>query len=253
MRLLRDSGRWRLRFRAAATLLVIAPPAVGAQVSGTLRGVVRSAATGEPVVGAMVQIVGTNVVAETDERGRYGLQSVPMGITVIRITHHEHVSVAERVEFEVPRVVMRDFEMMAPEYVLEEVVAKALQSVNVPDNSLDEAELAGTRSLREVLDQVGGVTLVRTGGAVGQGWYLRIRGAKSFLFNHPPVVFLDGVKVDLLGDYGGVGVLELLDPDQIARVEVLRGPAADARYGPDSANGVIVIDTKRGPGGNGRN
>ena len=230
--------------------MLVATP-LGAQVSGTLRGVVRSASTGEPVAGAVVQILGTNVVTQTDGSGRYGLQSVPLGVTVIRITHREHVILTERVEFEHPRVLMRDFEMMAPDFVLEEVVAKALRSVDVPDNALDERELGGASSLREVLDQVGGVTLMRTGGAVGQGWYLRIRGAKSFLFNQPPVVFLDGVKVDLLGDYGGVGVLELLDPEEIARVEVLRGPAAGARYGPDSANGVIVIDTKRGPVGKG--
>ena len=238
--------------QAVLTLVLLAPGALEAQVSGTLRGIVRSAATGEPVVGAMVQIVGTNVVAQTDQAGRYGLQSVPLGTTVIRITHGEHVNVTERVEFAHPQVLMRDFEMMAPEFVLREVVARAMQPVDVPDNALDERELGGATSLREVLDQVGGVTLMRTGGAVGQGWYLRIRGAKSFLFNHPPVVFVDGVKVDLLGDFGGVGVLELLDPEEIARVEVLRGPAADARYGPDSANGVIVIDTKRGPSGNGR-
>ncbi|MDH3222722.1 MAG: TonB-dependent receptor plug domain-containing protein [Gemmatimonadota bacterium] len=214
---------------------------------------VRSAATGEPIAGATVQIVGTRVVAETDEAGRYGLQSVPLGVTVIRITHAGYVNLAERVEFELPRVMLRDFEMMVPEYVLQEVVAKAMRQVDAPDNTLDEDELAGASSLREVLNQVGGVTLMRTGGAVGQGWYLRIRGVKSFLFNHPPVVFLDGVKVDLLGDYGGVGVLELLDPQQIGRVEVLRGPAADARYGPDSANGVVVIETRRGPPGNPRN
>ncbi|NNM33881.1 MAG: TonB-dependent receptor plug domain-containing protein [Gemmatimonadetes bacterium] len=244
-----DPRRRRLCSWAATALLVGAPTALHAQVSGTLRGVVRSAATGEPVVGAMVQIVGTNVVAETDEAGRYGLQSVPLGITVIRITHSDHVFVTERLLFEHPRVLLRDFEMMAPQYILDEVVAKALQTVDVPDNTLDERELGGASSLREVIDQVGGVTLMRTGGQVGQGWYLRIRGAKSFLFNHPPVVFLDGVKLDLLGDYGGVGVLELLDPEQVARGEVLRGPAADARYGPDSANGVIVITTKRGPPG----
>ena len=236
----------------AVLILVCTPPALHAQVAGTLRGVVRSATTGEPIHGAMVQIIGTDVAAQTDGEGRYRLQSVPIGVTVIRITHRGHVNLTERVEFDHPRLLLRDFEMMAPDFVLDEVVAKALRQVEMPDNTLEAAELDGATSLREVLDQVGGVTLMRTGGAVGQGWYLRIRGAKSFLFNHPPVVFVDGVKMDLLGDSGGVGILALLDPEQVGRVEVLRGPAADARYGPDSANGVIVISTKRGPPGDSR-
>lgn len=227
-------------------LLLITPAALHAQVSGTLRGVVRSAATAEPIGGATVQIVGTNVLAQTDDQGRYRLQSVPIGVTVIRITHQGHVNLSERIEFERPSLVLRDFEMMAPEYVLEEMVARALRRVEVPDNTMDADELEGARSLPERLDRVSGVTLMRTGGEVGMGWYLRIRGAKSFHFNDPPVVFLDGVRVDLLGDRGGMGILELLNADQIGRVEVLRGSAADARYGPDSANGVIVIDTKRG-------
>lgn len=228
-------------------LLLVAPPGLHAQISGTLRGVVRSAATGEPIAGATVQIVGTNVAAETDDQGWYRLQSVPIGVTVIRITHRGHVTLTERVEFERPRLLLRDFDMMAPEYVLEEVVAKALRRVAVPDNTIEEDELHGAESLSEVLDQVTGVTLLRSGGEVGMGWFLRVRGAKSFHFNHPPVVFLDGIRVDLLGVSGGVGILDLLDPDQIGRVEVIRGPAADARYGPDSANGVIVISTRRGP------
>ena len=103
------------------------PGSVQGQVVGTLRGVVRSAATGTPIVGASVQIIGTRVAAQTDESGRYGLMSVPIGVSVIRITHRGHASVSERVEVAEPGVFLRDFQMMAPEYVLEEVVARAMR------------------------------------------------------------------------------------------------------------------------------
>ena len=87
---------------SAVLLLVVAPPALHAQVSGTLRGVVRSAATGEPIVGATVQIIGTNVATQTDDEGRYRLQSVPIGVTVIRqnpglLGYSQHTSLAQHV------------------------------------------------------------------------------------------------------------------------------------------------------------
>ena len=174
---------------ASTALVVLLPTSALGQVVGSLRGVVSSAATGEPVEGALVQIIGTMSATETDEDGRYALMSVPLGVSVIRITHRGHVALSERVEFEQAALQVRDFEMMAPEFVLDEVVAKAMRQADVPDNAIDDEELEGATSLREVLNQVSGVTLVRSGGAVGMGWFLRIRGAKSFRFNDPPVVW----------------------------------------------------------------
>lgn len=230
--------------------VMLAPAPLAAQVRGALRGFVRSAASGVPVAGAAVQVIGTNVATLTDDKGHYSLLSVPLGVSVVRITHRDYVNQSERVEFERPSVLVRDFEMLAPGYVLNEVVAQAMRRpTEVPDAALSEEELEGASSLREILDQVSGVTLVRTGGDVGSGWYLRIRGAKSFRFNDPPVVVLDGVRVPSANGDGSRSALELLSIATIGRVEVIRGAAASARYGPGSANGVIVITTKRGPSG----
>lgn len=229
-----------------ALLFLAAAPPLSGQIGATLRGVVRSAVTGEPVAGAVVRVVGTSVVNETDVDGRYALLSVPLGVSVLRVTHPEHVGIAERLTVEAPAVLLRDFELMAPAFVLEEIVARAMQSVEIPDATIRQEELEGGRGVRDVLDGVTGVTLVRTSGAVGTGYYLRVRGAKSFSFNRHPVVFIDGVRVEPLGFGGGMGALELIDPGTIARIEVLKGPAAGAEYGPDAADGVVLITTRRG-------
>ena len=78
------------------------------------------------------------------------------------------------------------------------------------------------------------------------GYFLRIRGVKSFTFNRHPVVYIDGVRVQALGSGGGLGALELIDPGTIARIEVLKGPSAGAEYGPDAADGVVLITTRKG-------
>lgn len=230
-------------------LLLAVPLPLSAQVGATLRGVVRSGLTGEVLSGATVEIVGTGAVTRTGDNGRYAILTVPMGVSVIRATHPDHVGVVERLEVDVATVVLRDFELMPPSYVLQEVVARALHRVDIPDREIEGHELQGNRGVREVLDGVTGVTLVRTGGAVGMGYYLRIRGVKSFIFNRHPVVFVDGVQVRALGMGGGLGALELINPGSIARIEVLKGPAAGAEYGPDAADGVVLITTRRGKGG----
>ena len=222
-----------------------ASPLAG-QVGATLRGVVRSGITGEALSGAVVEIVGTGAVTTTDEDGRYAILTVPMGVSVVRVTHPDHVGLVDQLTVERAAVVLRDFEIMPPAYVLEEMVARAMRGVDIPDGTIEGSELRGGRGVREVLAGVTGVTLFRTSGAIGAGYYLRVRGAKSFSFNRHPVVFVDGVRVRALGTAGGLGALELIDPGTIARIEVLKGPAAGAEYGPDAADGVVLITTRRG-------
>ena len=229
-------------------LLLAAAAPLSAQVGATLRGVVRSGTTGEVLSGATVEIVGTAAMTRTGDDGRYAILTVPMGVSVIRISHSEHVSLVERLAVEQAAVILRDFEMMPPSYVLEEVVARALHRVDIPDREIEGRELQGNLGVRDVLDGVTGVTLVRTSGEIGMGYYLRVRGAKSFIFNRHPVVFIDGVQVRALGMGGGLGALELITPGTIARIEVLKGPSAGAEYGPDAADGVVLITTRKGGG-----
>lgn len=242
----------QLRLRETAVLLLgvllllAAASSLSAQVGATLRGVVRSGITGEVIAGAVVQIVGTRAMTTTDDDGRYAILTVPMGESVVRVTHSDHVGLVDRLHVEKAAVIRHDFEMMPPAYVLEELVARAMRRVEIPDAAIDGSELEHGRGVREVLSGVTGVTLFRTSGAVGAGYYLRIRGAKSFHFNQHPVVFVDGVRVRALGTAGGLGALELINAGSIARIEVLKGPAAGAEYGPDAADGVVLITTRRG-------
>ncbi len=67
-----------------------------------------------------------------------------------------------------------------------------------------------------------------------------------------PIIYVDGVRVDdseFLGfGVGGQGLslLASLNPEDIEKMEVLKGPAGAASYGTGGANGVILITTKRG-------
>jgi TonB-dependent SusC/RagA subfamily outer membrane receptor len=97
--------------------------------------------------------------------------------------------------------------------------------------------------------QIAGLQVLSGGGQAGAGKILRLRGINS-LANQEPLVFVDGVRLGRIsrsspGETGQViSALDMLHPQDIARIEVLRGSAATALYGSDGAGGVILIYTR---------
>jgi TonB-dependent SusC/RagA subfamily outer membrane receptor len=81
---------------------------------------------------------------------------------------------------------------------------------------------------------------------------MRVRGTKSISLPSEPALYIDGVKVNNAEDraffIGGAGINRIsdLNPNEIDRIEVVRGAAAATLYGTQGSNGVIQIFTKRG-------
>jgi TonB-dependent SusC/RagA subfamily outer membrane receptor len=101
-----------------------------------------------------------------------------------------------------------------------------------PDNVIyvDET-LANYQNVFEIIKgRVPGVRVV--------GNTIQIRGPNSFLLSTEPLYLIDGVYVD-------ASAIESMNPHDIERIEVLKGPSS-AIYGSRGANGVIAVYTKRG-------
>jgi TonB-dependent SusC/RagA subfamily outer membrane receptor len=107
-----------------------------------------------------------------------------------------------------------------------------------------------------------GVVVQRGSGLVGSGSQIRLRGNVSAALNNEPLVYVDGIRIRSRGypknlpkvGYTSRGANETpsplndLNPADIERVEVVKGPAATTLYGAEAASGVIEIFTKRGTG-----
>lgn len=76
----------------------------------------------------------------------------------------------------------------------------------------------------------------------GQGIAVRIRGASSLRGSNDPLYVIDGMP----HTPGPDGLLSI-NPNDIAKIQVLKDAAQLAEYGSRGANGVVVITTKRGP------
>ncbi|WGL64488.1 TonB-dependent receptor [Pseudomonas sp. CW003PS] len=95
-------------------------------------------------------------------------------------------------------------------------------------------------SVAELLERVPGISVVRTGGAGSQtGVFLRGTSTAQTL------VLVDGQRIAAASS--GTSSLEFLAPEQIERIEVVRG-ARSALYGSDAIGGVIQIFTRQGDG-----
>jgi TonB-dependent SusC/RagA subfamily outer membrane receptor len=119
---------------------------------------------------------------------------------------------------------------------------EAKRDVTTAVGSLSEADLSGQRVARveELLrGRLAGVEVIPLpNGDFG----LRIRNASANAGNASPLIVLDGMPLPRGGSMGSA--LSGIVPDDIARIEVLKDAGSAATYGPDGANGVVLITTK---------
>jgi TonB-linked SusC/RagA family outer membrane protein len=126
------------------------------------------------------------------------------------------------------------------------------QSVNV--EAMTEARAS---NIADLLDgKVAGLQVTTSGQSNGST-RLVLRGMGSISGDNQPLWVVDGVPIDNTDSNGQVGDLDYgnnaanLNPDDIASIEVLKGPNAAALYGSRAANGAILVTTKKGKKGAG--
>ena len=123
-------------------------------------------------------------------------------------------------------------------------------SVGTLDADSDGVRIAPTLS-RALQARLPGVTVSQSEGILGATSHLWLRGPRSVTFNEP-LLIIDGVRTHSSAMHRGFETrplpsrLEDLDMETVERIDVLRGPAAAAIYGPGASKGVILVTTRRG-------
>lgn len=212
--------------------------------------------TGKGLPGASVIIVGTNVGEVTDAEGRYSV-AVPSGAAQLSFSFIGFRT--QIVDINARDVI--NVTMVADAQSLDEVVVTALgiererrelgyaiQSLK-PDNLTKANDFNIVNSLS---GKIAGVQVTNSGSQIGASSRIIIRGNASFSGNQP-LFIVDGIPIDNsttnLGGSGGIdygNAAADIDPQNIASLTVLKGASAAALYGSRAANGVILIETKKG-------
>jgi TonB-linked SusC/RagA family outer membrane protein len=135
-------------------------------------------------------------------------------------------------------------------------ISRIEQTSSVQKINLSEiVETAPVTSVEEALQgQVAGLD-INLGGDPGARSSIRIRGTSSLSASNEPLIVIDGVPqdVDISEDFNfataneeDFGALLNIAPANIESIEVLKDASATAIYGTKGANGVLLINTKRG-------
>ena len=93
--------------------------------------------------------------------------------------------------------------------------------------------------------KVAGVSIVSNDGAPGAGSNVLIRGIGSLNLNSNPLYVVDGVPLDAGGVGGSRNPLNVISPNDIQSISILKDASATAIYGSRAANGVVLITTKK--------
>ena len=256
---------------------MLLPVVLPAQGTGVVTGRVTDRASGLPINGVRVTI-GTDgtIGANTDTDGRYFVRGVPAGSPTIRAVRIGYRPETQTLTVRGNDTLRVNLSMAVSAVDLAQVVvtgtggAVEKRKIGASLGTMDVAaqqELMPVNNFSNVLaGKMTGVRSVGVGGGVGGAQDLRIRGIASFSLNQRPVIYIDGVRVDSRGTEwttatgmaataccsfsGGTSADRLsdLNPNDIERVEVLKGAAAATLYGSEATNGVIQIFTKKGRG-----
>ena len=217
--------------------------------------------------GATVVVKGTTVGTATDIKGEYSV-TVPATATTLVFSAVGMQTVEEAIGARTAINVRLKIDAKQ----LNEVVITAIGTKTQRDRfassvtTLDGVAVAksGETSLLTGLSgKASGVLITRNGGDPGAGAYIQIRGQNTINGNIQPLFIIDGVPVSNASDNTGTGTasgngivqqsrINDLNPEDIERMEVLKGASAAALWGTRAANGVVVITTKKGQNSKGK-
>ncbi len=247
-------------------------PSVSAQVR-QINGQVTNTQTGAGVSEVTIAVTGTRITAQTAGDGRYSL-NVPEGDAVLVFRAIGYKGATDTVA---ANQATADVALEPDPFHLEEVVvtgqSTGIEKTNLPNAvatvNADELTRAPTGTLESALQgKIPGALIQANSGAPGGGIQVNLRGVSTINAGVDPLWVVDGVAVSddaipnganavTAAQAGGnprnqdnaVNRIADLNPEDIERIEVLKGGSAAAIYGSKATNGVIIITTKHGQTG----
>ena len=252
---------YRSHLRACMTALcMFFALAINAQ-SISVKGSVTDQA-GEPIVGATVRVLGAGNGTVTNLDGNYSL-SVASNAT-LEFSYIGYASKQEPVNGRtVINVVLQDESTALSEVVVTAMgIKKDQKALGYAVASVNADDLVKTGAPNFATAMYGKAAGVRISAAPGgnvSAVAINVRGFSSITGTTQPLIVLDGMPIHN-GETNNEGYwsnqrirsngLVDINPEDIENISILKGAAASALYGSEAANGVVMITTKSGHGGN---
>ena len=225
-------------------------------------GVVVAERSLRPVAGALVVADDTTRRATTDASGRFRI-AVPPGFPVtldVRRLGYRPLRHVVPVGSSNLRLVLSETAVELNETIVtgtaDATERRALGNAVITIAAAEVMQRGAVATVQELLEgRAPGVVIEPGSGNVGSGGRITVRGGTSLTLDNAPLLYVDGVRasnaqatgpVSQFFSPGPIARINDLDPDDIERVEIIKGPAAATLYGTEASTGVINVITKQG-------
>jgi TonB-linked SusC/RagA family outer membrane protein len=235
--------------------------------TGTVTGRVIDATTQQPVSDVNVFVEGTRRGAVSAADGTFTIGGVPSGSQTVRARRIGFSGPVQIVVVPTNGSVTVVFPLNRQAVSLEDVVTtgygtqrRVAITGSVATVDASAANVGVVPNVNQMIEgRAAGVQITTNSGEPGAGAQITIRGGSSISASNEPLYVIDGVPINNaqtensgLGPPGGSpglprSPLTLINPADIASISILKDAAA-AIYGTRAANGVVLIETKKGTG-----
>jgi TonB-dependent starch-binding outer membrane protein SusC len=227
-----------------ATFVSVSSFAQGGAITGT---VVDDG--GNPLLGANVAIKGTNQSSKTNASGKFSITPRTQADFLI-VTFAGMASKTVAVSGNDVGVIT----LLNRSRAINDIVVVGYGSTKQKDitgsvasvKSKDFNQTQNTTADQLIIGKVAGVQITTVGGAPGSGSRIRIRGGSSLNASNDPLIVIDGIPIDNFKMGGSANPLNMINPNDIESMDILKDASATAIYGSRASNGVILITTKKG-------
>lgn len=205
-----------------------------------VRGQVRDQVTSEPMIGVSVLVKGSQAGTITDMDGNYSIEVTPDQTLVFSFIGYKTKEIEVGPKTDISVHLAENAQMLNDVVVVGYGVQKKVNLTGAV--SAVKGEELSSRPLTNVgsglQGMLPGVSIVQPSGQPGNDkMSIVVRGISTLNSKTDPLILIDGVAG---------GDLNMLNPDDIENVSVLKDAASSAIYGARAANGVILVTTKQG-------
>ena len=227
------------------------------QANVIIRGTVFDSYSRQPMTGAAVTLTDKSAWAITDANGNFSIRvnaDFPLTLEVTFLGYVDQTVTVENADKPLLIYLEEDREQIDEVLVVgyTRTTKNALTSATSTVRSGDIENIHSVDINDKIQGAVPGLLISNNSGIPGSSAMVRLRGATSISASNTPIYIVDGVFVSTGNpgqtDLGGLAIDPISDinPDDILSITVLKDASATASYGARGANGVIIINTKRG-------
>jgi len=236
----------KINLNSFLLILLLCPIFIFGQTS--INGIVTDEISSSPIAGVNVLVKGSNTGTATDFDGNYSINLKKGDILSFSYVGYKTQQVTLGDQTSLNIVLTEDTSS------LDEIVVIGYGSVKKEDLT-GAADLVTSEDFNQgpvlspqqlIVGKIAGVSVTSSSGSPGDGQSIRIRGLGSLSLTNSPLIVLDGLPLNDGGVGGSRNPLNMVSPNDIESMVILKDASATAIYGSRGANGVILITTKKG-------